>query len=127
MSRERTRDRDCPGTPLGSLPYRDIAALYLHNLSDVLTSALIWAADVAFWAAFRAVFLVRCQGRACAALFALPGGVVRVTVPAGQKVLLCVPELGMLKWHPLSISSSPHEAVANNGGAFTLHVKALGD
>jgi len=111
-----------------------VAALAVHRASDVLLGAAVWAADLAF----RALYLVGCRGRATATLEPLPGGLVKVTVAPppsssaalrfrpGQYVFLCAPELGLLDWHPLSVSSAPFEAAAA-GGAFTLHVKVLGD
>lgn len=40
---------------------------------------------------------------------------------AGQYAFVCVPELSLLEWHPISISSAPHSPVA------TMHVKVSGD
>lgn len=58
---------------------------------------------------------------------ALPGDVVRLTLPGdqfdylgGQYVWICVPELTMFQWHPFSISSSPGDR------DITLHIRVLG-
>ncbi|GMF28660.1 unnamed protein product [Phytophthora fragariaefolia] len=40
---------------------------------------------------------------------------------ADQYILVCVPEISMLEWHPFSVSSSPTES------AVTLHIKVVGD
>lgn len=55
------------------------------------------------------------------------GAVVEVSFPRGdfayspgQYVFLCLPKLGLMHWHPFSISSSPHHS------RVTLHIKAVG-
>lgn len=64
----------------------------------------------------------------------LPGDITKIQFPRfrtdtgkafkyspGQYAFLCIPELGLLEWHPFSISSAPHEDMV------TFHVRALGD
>ena len=40
---------------------------------------------------------------------------------AGQFVQICIPQLSLVEFHPLTLSSAPHES------KLTLHVRALGD
>eukprot|EP00814_Leptocylindrus_danicus_P001589 CAMPEP_0116044540 /NCGR_PEP_ID=MMETSP0321-20121206/27061_1 /TAXON_ID=163516 /ORGANISM="Leptocylindrus danicus var. danicus, Strain B650" /LENGTH=306 /DNA_ID=CAMNT_0003525657 /DNA_START=88 /DNA_END=1009 /DNA_ORIENTATION=- len=40
---------------------------------------------------------------------------------AGQYMFLCFPKLSIFQWHPISISSSPHQEVV------TFHIKAVGN
>jgi predicted ferric reductase len=74
--------------------------------------------------------VARDQVRVCK----LPGGVTSLQFPrvrgdtgeafkfeAGQYAFLCVPEIGILEWHPFTISSAPHEDMV------TFHIRSLGD
>lgn len=65
-----------------------------------------------------------------ATLTNLPGNIIRLVFElneddsfrykSGQYVCICIPEISWYEWHPLSISSSPHEQ------EFSLHFSAIG-
>jgi predicted ferric reductase len=39
---------------------------------------------------------------------------------AGQYALICIPSINSWQWHPITISSSPHQV-----SAFTFHIKSV--
>jgi predicted ferric reductase len=39
---------------------------------------------------------------------------------AGQYALVCIPSINSWQWHPITISSSPHQV-----SAFTFHIKSV--
>lgn len=65
-----------------------------------------------------------------ATLTNLPGNIIRLVFElnkddffrykSGQYVCICIPEVSWYEWHPLSISSSPHET------EFSLHFSVVG-
>jgi hypothetical protein len=99
----------------------------IHGAYIVFVGAGLWIVDV----------LVRCSSALGkhhreAQLLRISSDVVRVIIPtngfkyrAGQYIFICVPNLGIMEWHPFSMSNAPWEAERN--GYFHLHVRALGD
>lgn len=60
----------------------------------------------------------------------LPGNIIRLVFQmnknqtfrykSGQYVCICIPEISWFEWHPLSISTSPHEE------EFAIHFSVMG-
>ena len=96
----------------------------LHEVTTVIFVALWWAVDLMM----RYVVMAGCRYPRKATLTKVLPDVVEISFAKpsnfnynpGQFVQLSVLELGVLSFHPISISSSPHEPMV------TLHVRALG-
>lgn len=89
-------------------------------LPYIVIPLFLWAADVAIrW--------LRAARRFSATLTPMPGGATRVEIitggaigcAVGQHVLLCVPELSSVQWHPLTLACAP-----GRPAALTLLAKA---
>jgi hypothetical protein len=98
-----------------------------HRSATISIGITLWLYDVAF-----RFFSATTRHRRSVKLIRISGDVTRIVIPtkdftyrAGQYIFICIPELGILQWHPFSMSCAPHEAVEN--GEFYLHVRALGD
>jgi NAD(P)H-flavin reductase len=107
------------------------AATLSHGGPLVLVGFGLWVVDVFFRLGLRAAFWNPHRAR----LTRLPSKVVRIsllgrcasypkgkfTYRAGQYCFICVPKLGLLEWHPFSISSAPFQPEVQ------LHARVLGD
>lgn len=107
-----------------------VVSILLHcgHKSTVMCIGIgLWLYDVA-----ARMFSATTRHRRSVKLIRISGDVTRIIIPikdfnyrAGQYIFVCIPELGLLQWHPFSMSCAPHEAAIN--GEFYLHVRALGD
>lgn len=100
----------------------------LHRAPLVLIGGGFWLMDLLL-----RLFLMFFYKRRIkkATLTNLPGNVIRTVFEmqpgqsfrykSGQYVCICIPEISCYEWHPLSISSSPHE------NEFSLHFSAIGN
>ena len=102
-----------------------IVGAYFH--SGLLVPSLVlatWAIDLAT----RKLFMARLQNPKIGHLTVISNTVVQVSFPKtstfaynpGQYVYLAVPEISYFQWHPLSISSAPHQTTV------TLHIRKVG-
>ncbi|KAJ1623383.1 FAD-binding domain-containing protein [Pavlovales sp. CCMP2436] len=100
------------------------AATHSHGGSVVLVGFGLWVVDVVLRLGLRAAF----WNPRTAHLTRLPSKVVRISFPkgdppyrAGSYVPPRVPKLGLLEWHPFSISTAPFQPEVQ------LHARVLGD
>lgn len=100
----------------------------VHNAKLVLIGGGLWLADLLL----RLILVLFYKKNIkTATLTNLPGNVIRIVFEmepdrsfrykSGQYVCICIPEISWYEWHPLSISSSPHE------NEFSLHFSAIGN
>lgn len=98
---------------------------YKHGATIAFYGVYFWAFD---WVLKLTTILVNLAWTRKCTMSRLPGKVVRVEFEkkgfkyrTGQHIMLCVPRISPFEWHPLSISSAPHEDTV------TVHLKVLGD
>jgi NADPH oxidase len=97
----------------------------MHEVTSIIFIALWWLLDILM----RYLILAGCRYPHKARLELITDDIVKVsfTKPdgfqynAGQFVQIAFPDLGLFAFHPISISSSPHESLV------TLHVRGLGN
>ena len=97
---------------------------FLHEVTPILFIGGWWVVDVLL----RYIVMANCRYPRQATLDLVTRDVVKVSFPklpsfsynAGQFVQIAFPVLGCLEFHPISISSAPHES------EITLHIKASG-
>eukprot|EP00854_Cymbomonas_tetramitiformis_P019207 gene19207-22961_t len=101
-----------------------LAPLHYRCHIYIYPGVLIWFLDVLY----RYFYLAMHRYPKDAIVFALPADVVRLEFPKGkfgyrpgQYVFICIPALAYFQWHPMSISSSPHQE------SVSIHIRALGD
>ena len=102
-----------------------IVFAFLHSVHLILVVAFWWALDLAM----RYIIMAAVVYTHKATLTVVKDDIVMVSFPkpdnfdynAGQFIQIAIPEIGLLAFHPISISSAPHEALV------TLHIRALGD
>ena len=97
----------------------------MHGAGTVAFGLALWGVDVLVRLIFEQLF---CRRPRTALFKVLPGNVVRISFPrndfqykGGQYVFVAVPDLSYLEWHPISISSAPHDEFVS------LHIRALGN
>jgi hypothetical protein len=97
-----------------------VAFAIIHGATFVWVSVIIFAADLA-------IRYIMSSRRVMLTAEAKEGDVVQLTFDKkfnhrpGQYAFLMIPALGVLEWHPFTISSAPHEE------QMTLHVSRQGD
>lgn len=97
----------------------------MHEVTSILAVGAWWVIDLLT----RYLVMAACRYPHWATLAIVHDDVVRITFPktasfsynCGQFVQIAVRDLGVLEFHPISISSAPHEEEV------TLHVRARGD
>ena len=97
----------------------------IHQVSSILFLATWWIVDLFT----RYVVMAACRYPHTAKLELIQNDIVRISFPktagfsynGGQFVQIAVKEIGLMEFHPASISSAPHE------NEVTLHIRALGD
>ena len=99
----------------------------LHQAWFLFIGLGLWLFDLLLRLGMLLIYKKKLQS---AYLTNLPGNVIRVVFEmkpekkfrykSGQYVCICIPEISWFEWHPLSISSSPHE------DEFSLHFSAIG-
>jgi NADPH oxidase len=102
-----------------------IVFAFLHTVLLILVVAFWWALDLVM----RYIIMAGVVYTHKATLTVVKDDIVMVSFPkpdnfnynAGQFIQIAVPEIGVLAFHPISISSAPHEPLV------TLHIRALGD
>jgi predicted ferric reductase len=102
-----------------------IVFAFLHGVLLILVVAFWWALDLVM----RYVVMAGVVYSHKATLTVVKADIVMISFPkpynfhynAGQFIQIAVPEIGLLAFHPISISSAPHETLV------TLHFRALGD
>jgi predicted ferric reductase len=98
---------------------------FLHGVHLILVVAFWWALDLVM----RYVVMAGVVYSHKATLTVVKADIVMVSFPKpdnfnynpGQFIQIAIPDIGLLAFHPISISSAPHEPLV------TLHVRALGD
>ena len=96
----------------------------IHSVSSILLVAFWWAVDLLF----RYIIMAMCIYPKTASLELIFPDVVEVKFPksalfsynAGQYVQVSFPSIAPLQFHPITISSAPHETEV------TLHIRAVG-
>jgi NADPH oxidase len=79
-----------------------------HNASLILFSTIIWAVDMI-------VRYILTSRKVMIHIKTVTSDIIMVSIDrkmnyrAGQYIFLMIPSLGVLQWHPFSISSSPHD------------------
>jgi len=118
------------------LGFLTIVALFLHDVSSVVFITAWWALDLLA----RYGIMAGVHNRTTASLrlignnssgdrqmhepaveMKFPKKNIRFDYNAGQFVQIAIPKLSIFEFHPLTISSAPHEDMV------TLHVRKLGD
>jgi NAD(P)H-flavin reductase len=101
-----------------------IVFCYLHSVTSITFFAVWWAVDVAM----RYLVMASCHYSRKAKLTVVSDDIVEIRFDKdhfdykpGQFVQFSIPSINPLSFHPISISSAPHEPIV------TLHVRALGD
>lgn len=113
-----------------------LVALFFHDVTSGVFVTLWWAMDMVV----RYAIKIGCRNRATAKLRLIGKGntrcrrepfepAIELSLPKpagfeynpGQFVRLAVPKLSIFEFHPISISSAPHEETV------TLHIRDLGD
>lgn len=99
----------------------------MHNAWFLMIGLGLWVFDLSLRLG---MFIIYKRKLKNAYLTNLPGNVIRCVFEmkpeekfrykSGQYVCICIPEISCFEWHPLSISSSPHE------NEFSLHFSAIG-
>jgi len=94
----------------------------LHGVNKIFFFIAWWFLDVLI----RYIVMAGCKYRTRATVQAIGSDVVQLTFDKqfeynpGQFVQICIPQLSKVQFHPISISSAPHEE------QMTLHVRGLG-
>jgi len=96
----------------------------MHGAGGIIFVLVWWGVDIATRYALMAGILYPHQ----AAIRKLPGDIVEISFPkpasfeyeAGQYIMIAIPTLSVIQFHPFTMSSSPHQDTV------TLHIKALG-
>jgi predicted ferric reductase len=104
-----------------------IAISALHKAYFVIVGVGLWLIDLLMRMILVCIYKKKIRK---ATLTNLPGNIIRLVFEmnkdekfrykSGQYVCICIPEISCYEWHPLSISSSPHE------NEFALHFSAIG-
>jgi predicted ferric reductase len=97
----------------------------MHEVTSIIFIAGWWALDILM----RYLIMAGCRYPHKASLELVTDDILKVSFSrpegfqynAGQFVQVAFPDLGVFAFHPISISSAPHEALV------TLHVRALGN
>lgn len=99
-------------------------AFYHSGILVPILASLLWGGDFLF----RKLYMARFRYPRTASIIQLTDTVVEVRIPKtkgfdynpGQYVKIAVPDLSIFEWHPISISSSPHQS------NITLHIRKRG-
>ncbi|KAL7685614.1 putative ferric reductase, NAD binding domain, ferric reductase transmembrane component-like protein [Plasmopara halstedii] len=118
-----------------------VGALF-HGATHVVLGVTPWAIDMLYRLGYRSRVYTHGSFRTShkgviahdqISICALPGNITRIQFPrvrqdsgetfvyeAGQYAFICIPSISHFEWHPVTIASSPHEAMV------TFYIKALG-
>lgn len=94
-----------------------------HGIGSILFVGGWWCLDIVV----RYIVMAGCKYRMKAKIQAIRPDVVQITFDKkfaynpGQFVQICIPQLSRVQFHPISISSAPHE------DQVTLHIRGIGE
>jgi ferredoxin-NADP reductase len=99
-------------------------AFYHSGIVVPIVGSIVWGGDVLI----RKVYMAYCRNPREASIMPLTDTVVEIKMlktkgfdyNPGQYVKICVPDISLFEWHPISISSSPYQHEV------TLHIRARG-
>ena len=104
-----------------------VALCVLHKAYFIFVGIGLWFIDLFLRMILICIYKKKIKK---ATLTNLPGNIIRLVFEmnenekfrykSGQYVCICIPEVSCYEWHPLSISSSPHE------NEFSLHFSVMG-
>lgn len=101
-----------------------IALSFMHTFSGIILATIWWLVDLTL----RYGVMAGCLYKKKASIRKVSADVVEISLPRpkqfeynpGQYAQISIPELNVLQFHPISISSAPHE------DNLTFHIRALG-